>query len=413
MRRALLLFSGLTLLFLGGCGDPETTELSPSSSSSDAESPFGSAGVGADVENPFAPTIPEREIDRSRTSFEGRWVLTSTNPNPQQQTLADSEFALVEFTKDASGNFQGKIGETGALPEGSSPPHLENLEVEGDIIKFVIHHDKKKMPCEGKLSNGLVLGTIFAGNRMMFPIRMISTEATTLPEKPEERIRPTTHTEEFFKALKSDNLHEELLKFAEAYPENPYALQGFNTIFNLVVTKDFDEDFLKRAGDKYLEIAELYGNRMLYSAHQAITFSLIETHKHPEMAEQRLNDMEAIFSEQEKEMIKQVLDASRKAIEIDHAIAKLEDNPSDESFSELEALSEARPYEERILYELGAYASQNDKADQAIKYFGKLATIPLMQAKLMQNWKMRQIENTAPASPSRSYGKRNMETSMA
>ncbi|WP_144993107.1 hypothetical protein [Polystyrenella longa] len=336
-------------------------------------------------------------IDRSRTSFEGTWILTSTTPAPKQQFMVDFDFALVEITKDAAGNYQGKVAETSNLPEGLEIPELKDLKVEDDTILFALHQGDKILPCEGKLQDGLILGSLFGGNRMILPLRMVATQETSLSTKQEERHRETPDTPEYLKALQSDSPQNALLEFAEKHPENPYSLRAFSTIFSLAPVKDFDRDYLKAAAAKCIEVSSLYGDRMMINSLQSVILNLLETHKHPDLVETYLKKLETEMTDEEREMMSSMLENSNKAINIDRAILALEESSTPENLTQLESLQKESPFEERILLALANEAVKQDQQDQAIQYFGELATIPFLEEKLLRRWKMQQIENPPPS----------------
>ncbi|MCA9039900.1 MAG: hypothetical protein KDA65_06070 [Planctomycetaceae bacterium] len=391
MHRVLLFSVCSLLLVLSGCGDSEITQLNPTNSTEDLENPFGHSGVGVETSDPYV------NIDRSRKSFEGKWILTSTNSSPKEQYTIDQDWALVEISKDASGSYQGKISQTTNLSEGAEPPHLENLKIEENGINFDIHLGDRIIPCEGKLSEGLVLGSLFSASRMVLPLRMGATNATSLSTDSKDRNRQTPLTSDFMDALKTESPQKSLLEFVEKHPENPYALRAILLIYSMIPNKDFDAEYLDQVGEKSIELTSKYGDRMLMYYLQNFNLSLIETHQHPELAEKYLQKFEEKMTEDERKMMTATLDNARVILNIDRAILSLEENPTSEAVEQLKTLNKQNPFDERILLVLGDYALAQDQQDDAINYFGQLATVPFLQKKVLQRWKRKELEKTPPA----------------
>ncbi|MAT14002.1 MAG: hypothetical protein CMJ46_01885 [Planctomyces sp.] len=383
----------ILLFTLAGCGDSEVTSLNPGGEADAQPNPFEPKEGAA----PKGDEDVYSNVDRSRTTFEGSWILTSTMPAPKEQFLIDADIALVEIAKDKDGNFTGKIAETSNPPEGVELPHLEELQVDGNNITFTLHQGEQVLPCDGQLKDGIVYGTIFANQRMLLPLRMFATDATSLSTDQNERGRPTPRTEKFLAALKSEQPQNALYEFTEKYPDNPYSLNAFRRVFALVPTKDFSQEYLQKAADRYLEITKLYGERMEFDTLQMITFNLLESNKNPELAETYLAKLEEAVPEDQRQALAPILDNARKIIAVDNKIVAVQENPSQETIDQLKAVQDEYPYDERVLFTLAEYAKEQDQMDEALAYYGKLATIPFLERKLVEQWKAKQVDNVSPS----------------
>jgi len=317
------------------------------------------------------------DIIEDRDSIEGRWQLVMYPENPGQLTPQPMAMAVLEVSKDGE-EYSAKILD---VPENAPKIQLKNFEGKPESLQLAFVVENAPYKFEGRLLDSKLRGTVLMGDIVAIPSELIPTNSLVISDS-----RPLIAVTEFEDAARSEDRFKAMSKFAADYPNSPLSLYALEFVLRRL-EDDADPAEVAELVKNYRELAKSWSDSMARTALVNATFSLASSSVSPDLAAQLLKDLKDSFNGEVPPQFKQVIAVADSQIRMSKARAMLtsEDVAQQETGRELLLeLVRDNPFNFDAKMQLGDYAAEHDKADEAIEWYGGLAILPGLEQQLVE-----------------------------
>lgn len=368
------------ILMTVGCGQKDETNVAEIDESELA------APIDAKPE-PAEKAAPQTAAAPVRDTLAGRWLLMVT------QQGNDFIVGLLDVQADEGG------GLTLAKFEGASA--LPGAKVEKSVMKdgnvqLVLDVTGDRLDFQGALRDGAVWGNYIFGAGRCEAARLVPTDQETLGGQ--QAAQPAPGREAMQQAFSQDDTVGGLKSFLREFKTSPLALDAAFQLVGMAASQKLDTDTVQTRLDDLLQVAGLWGDRMVQAARVNAGMALAGFRYDPEFTLKTIEAAEQHLTDPSLEGFPEKLADARKAAKTFQALEQLEDGTDQEQQQAAQSLKDlgvTQNFDHLAMYALGEYAEETGNLDEALDHFGQLAALPLMEMTLQQQW----LQMQAPEKP--------------
>lgn len=157
---------------------------------------------------------------------------------------------------------------------------------------------------------------------------------------------------------------------------------AYQILLDMARDEDLDADAVQAAAEKYVELAEVWGPRMVERARINVGVLMAQRHHVPDVALKWLDEAESNLTEQDPGEWLDQIKLARMDLLVGEALLKINDGTDEERE---EAVKAVRQFQEDykgnrlIQYALALYDEKTGNVDDAIASYTRLAVLPMVE----------------------------------
>lgn|GEM_PF-485181 len=309
--------------------------------------------------------MPVEEAPAPRTSLAGTWILSIS----QQGT--DISLWLLDIT-EADGKYSAKLVATSRLVSASM---LKSAEITASEAHIVVTSDGQNFDFRGKLTDGLVPGSMAVDQRAIVVAQLMPSSATSMKAHNEPQEAPGRDS--YLKAVSAGSA-DKLSQFIKDHPDSPLILEAYNELISLKADEDkVDPAALDKLAEQFLQAASRWSSRIVMQTYVELGANFSQDDKTAKLARKYLTAAEKSFTDETPKPWKV---STRLAM----ANLLLKEDETAKGVAMLSDLHQQNPFEPEITYLLARESEKEGKADEALELYSEIAALPMLERMLFQ-----------------------------
>jgi len=315
------------------------------------------------AEEPVVDKTPKRD------TLTGRWVVALSNQG------MNFYFWLVDLSSTPEGATNVKLISSSKVVQAVL---LKSAEVNGQQVHLVVEADGTTFDFQGRFSDGVVRGSVLAGQTIVYPAWMEPTELNDMrrydmPQKDQA-------TEDFVDAAGQEHAAVSLNRFVRRHVASPLALAAFQELLPLTIGEKPERGKFEKLADDYLAACRRWGPRIELQGYVTLGIHLSRKELLPELALDYLNAAEARFNDDSSA-------DSRRAVAIERGKRLIAAGQSQQGVELLNQIRRDAPFDPGVLFTLARQAEKDTRPADALGLYAELSTLPQLEQSLLDSLK--------------------------
>lgn len=305
------------------------------------------------------------DVETDRDSTAGRWQLVFYDIPESDPSPTPVSIALIEIEDN-----EAKLLD---MPQNGPEFKIHEARIDKTSVQLTLDVNTLKLEFVGKLADSRIRGNVALPGGEAAPAEMLATTSPVLGES-----APIAASKEYDDALHSDDPTTAMIEFAAEFPTSPLALMALRRSVTRL-KPDAKPDFVQSAVAKYLAMAGSWGEKLERSAAIVAASSLAAKNLELDLAGKLLTDVEQKIEQDGDPELQGDLVLAKRALRIARIEVKLESGDESQQavgVADLKQMLTENPTDPDVMQRLAEYAEEQDDAEQAIEFYGRLAVLP-------------------------------------
>lgn len=301
--------------------------------------------------------------EESESPWDGRWELLINNQ-------ASDFRSLIAEIREFSGERRLRLLAKSPVKELDKWQLTGGMFTENTIL-MIINTGEIDLRFEGIMHDGIILGNLFPEGQMTpSPARMIKTSLLDLQEA--EVQEKTEGTDDFGKVTYAEDKLTALKEFVKEHPNSPLVFPAYNMIFSEALDQKLSLEQMQAIAEEMKESALRWGVSIVPQVYLEILENTVEIKTYRPLAEESMKSLKEIVGEEPLVAMKNMIDEFQARLDLSSDDKKLQAKGE----AAIQNIIKATPLYLKMLVTLAQYYERNDRIDEALTIYSRLAVLP-------------------------------------